>query len=747
MFKYFFVLFIFLKVSTTFPQQLFAIEGKILDEHNHDPLIGVNVFLKELKITAETNENGIFLFSQIPGGTYTLVSTLIGHKEVITKITVPLAEKLFIEVTEQIINLNETVVTGNPFSLDLKELSQGVISLSQLDLQIKKSSTLAQSLDYQPGVSMRSNGTATSRPVIRGFSNNMILILEDGLRMGDLSSASDDHGISDDGSEPEKIEIIRGPASLLYGNNAIGGVVNVITDAIPSTIPQQFTGHFLTEGSSGNGQLLSNLHLNYGYGLYSFHGNIFRRKAEDYSVPNGGKTFNSFFETIGGQTGISIHPTWGVAGFCISSFHNKYGLPEQSGSVSATYIDMKKSELKFLTEINLENKLLSNFNLKGSYQDYRHNEIDKFTGAIGTSFNLESGNLDVSIKHLPIFQDMNGILGISASYQKYKLLGSEAITPNTNTLTAAVYIFEQLKVGKLNLSFGGRTEINNLDISGAILSDSVFSGQKKYFSTFSSSFGLVYSITAEASVFMNVAKGFRSPTADELSSYGIHEAANSFDVGTRSLSQENNTGIDVGFRMNSDDYSSEITSYFNTINNYISRIPQSFFYSEEINMSSNSIIGFNDSTGFRVKRYLNQQAIFYGFESKITFKLSNRISSTIIADFVRAKNNKTKENLPQIPPLRFSYETRYTIDQFWIGLNTKAATAQKNVAENETPTAGYILFDFYSGFKFFSGRFAHIISFKVENALNREYKDHLSVIKEFTSMPGRNISLSYKFLF
>lgn len=747
MFKYFFVLFIFFTVSHIFSQPLFAVEGKILEAHNKEPLIGVNVFLKELKIIVETDENGIFHFSQIPSGIYTLVSSLIAHKETTTKITVPISEKLVIEITEQIISLNETVITGNPFSSNLKELSQGVVSLSKLDLQIKKSSTLAQSLDFQPGVSMRSNGMATSRPVIRGFSNNMILILEDGLRMGDLSSASDDHGISDDGSEPEKIEIIRGPASLLYGNNAIGGVVNVITDAIPSTIPQQLNGHLLTEGSSGNGQFLSNLHLNYGYKLFSFHGNIYKRKAEDYRVPNGGKTFNSFFETSGGQTGISLHPTWGVAGFCISLFHNKYGLPVRSGNASATYVDMKKSELKFLTEINLENKLLSSFNLKGSYQNYRHNEIDKLTGTIGTSFSLESGTLDISAKHFPLFQDMNGILGISASYQKYKILGSEAITPNTNTLTAAAYIFEQLKVGKFNLSFGGRTEINNFAINGAILSDSVFSGQKKYFYTVSSSLGLVYSITTEASVFLNLAKGFRSPSVEELSSYGIHEAANSFDLGNRNLSQENNTGIDVGFRLNGDEFSSEFTGYFNSINNYISRIPQSFFYDEQINVASNALIGFNDSTGFRVKKYSNQQAIFYGFESKITFKLYDRISSTIITDFVQAKNSRTKENLPQIPPFRFSYETRYTVDQFWIGIISKSAAAQKNVAKNETPTAGYILFDFYAGFKFFSGRLAHIISLRIENALNREYKDHLSAIKEFTSMPGRNISLSYKFLF
>ena len=747
MLKYFFVFTIYLIFSVSFSQQSFILRGSIIDAHNQEPLIGVNVFLKGAKIFVETDEKGVFQFPNLHQGNYTLVASLTGHKDATAKITVPQKEKLVIQMNERVINLNETIVTGNPFSLDLKELSQATISLSQLDLQIKRSATLAQSLDFQPGVAMRSNGTAASRPVIRGFSNNMILILEDGLRMGDLSSASDDHGISDDGSEPEKIEIIRGPASLLYGSNAIGGVVNVITDAIPSTIPQQLNGHFLTEGSSVNNQYLTNLHLNYGINLFSFHVNIYKRKASDYKIPADGTTLNSFFETLGGQTGVSFHPDWGITGISFSSFNNKYGLPSPSGSTSLTYIDMHKTQLKFLTDIKLNNSFFSEVDLKGSYQNYHHNEIDKYSGVIGTSFNLESANIDLSSKHVPVLFFMNGIIGLSISYQKYKILGSEAITPNTQSLTAAGYIFEQTKFGKLNLSFGLRTEINTIDISSAILTDSSFIGQKKYFSTLSGSLGVVYSLSEQQSIFINLAKAFRSPGADELASYGVHEAANSFDIGNRNLSIENNLGIDLGLRSISEDYSAEITGYVNSVSNFISRTPLPLFYSDETNKVTNVFIGFNDSTGFRVKQYRNDEAIFYGFESKISLKVDDNLATTIIVDYVRAKNSKTKESLPQIPPFRFSFETRYTVDQFWIGSTIKMAAIQRDISQNETPTAGYFLLDIYAGVKLFTGRFAHIISLKIENTLNREYKDHLSAIKEFTYMPGRNISLSYKFLF
>ena len=747
MFKYLSVFIIYFIFSVSFSQQISLVQGVIMDSHNQEPLIGANVFVKELKIVIETNEKGVFQFPNVTAGNYTLVSSLTGHKKTTTKISVPQKEKLIIEMHEQVINLNETIVTGNPFLLDIKELSQATISLSQLDLQIKRSATLAQSLDFQPGVAMRSNGTAASRPVIRGFSNNMILILEDGLRMGDLSSASDDHGISDDGSEPEKIEIIRGPASLLYGSNAIGGVVNVITDAIPSTIPQQVNGHFLTEGSSVNNQYLTNLHLNYGINLFSFNGNLYKRKAEDYKIPTGGKTFNSFFETFGGQTGVSFHPNWGIAGISFSSFHNQYGLPATTGSTSAAYIAMEKTQVKYLTDIKIDNRFLSDINIKGSYQNYHHNEIDRFSGTIGTSFNLETVNIDISSKHVPFAFFMNGIVGFASSYQKYKILGSEALTPNTEVLTAAAYIFEQMKFNKLNLSFGVRTEVSTVDISQVVLTDSLFASQKNNFATLSGSLGLVYSLSEEQSIFFNAAKAFRSPSADELASYGIHEAANSFDIGNRNLSIENNLGFDLGLRSISEEYSAELTGYVYSVNNYISRTPQAFFYNDEIDEATNSIIGFNDTTGFRVKKYLNEEAVFYGFESKISLKLKDNLSATIIADYVRAKNNKTKENLPQIPPFRFSLETRYTTDQFWFGFHAKTAASQKNISKNETPTAGYFLVDIYGGIKFFSGRFVHLLSLKVDNTFNQSYRDHLSAVKEFTFMPGRNISLSYKFLF
>jgi len=739
------LVFIFLYFSAAVAAQtFFVIKGTVIDDHDKEPLIGAPVYLQQQKLFTETDENGKFIFKQVKAGPYTLVVSLTGHKTSTTTVLVPLTHDITITLKEDVINLKETVVTGNPFALQDQELSQSTISLSQLDLQIKRGSTLAQSLNFLPGVAIRSNGTATSRPVIRGFSNNLVLILEDGLRMGDLSAVSDDHGISDDGSEPEKVEILRGPASLLYGSNAIGGVVNIITDAIPSTIPQQLTGHFYTEGASVNGEFLSNLHLNYGYKQLSFHTNWFKRNAGDYKIPDG-RTGNSYYNSYGGQSGISLHGDWGGSGLSIATFNNKYGIPAPPNEISATSIAMKKLQVKMLTQVNVNTSIFTELNVNGSFQKYQHKEINNATNVAGTAFSLETGSLNFSLRHNPFTIFSNGVFGVSSLYQNYSLEGSEAITPNTKSISTAFYLYEQAKFNNVLFSVGARLENNSLALEKALLTDTLFSSLDKSFTTFSGSLGLVYTLSDEQSLFINIAKAFRSPAAEELASYGVHEAANSFDIGDRKLSVENNTGVDAGIKIYKNDYSIEVTGYYDFLSNYIARIPQPLYYNDLIN--SNLPFGFNASSGFQVKKYQNNRAVFYGFEAKTTAKFDDYITVTMICDYVRARNTETQENLPQIPPFRFSLEPRYSADTYWFGFQLKAAAAQNFTAPTETRTAGYTLLDLYVGAKFFTGRFAHILSLKVENALNQPYRDHLSAIKEFTLMPGRNILLGYKFLF
>jgi iron complex outermembrane receptor protein len=727
-----------------------SVIGKVVGENDNEPLIGVEVFIQGLNTGTTTNIDGNFEIRNLNKGTYSIRFSYLGYASLTKKVTIPSdeASNMIIRMKEAAINLNEIVVTGNPFLSETKDLSQATINLSALDLILKSGSTVGEELNFQPGVAVRSNGIATGRPVIRGFSNNKVLILEDGLRMGDLSNASDDHSISDDGNEPEKIEVLEGPSSLLYGSNAIGGVVNIITDAIPSSVQQGFNGELLTQGSTVNNEYLGSAHLNYGVGRFSFHGKLWKRKGQDYSIPGGEKTFNSDLDSYGSLLGLSVHPDWGMTGFSYTDYNNKYGLPTTPDADEIVYIDMHKKQYRLAVDVNNINAFLTSLSLKAGYLDYYHKEISRIDGAVGTSFGLKTKSADLSFAHIPLIKNSSGIIGFYGLIQNYDVVGEEALNPNADYASYAAYFLEKFSFENATFTFGARHESNNVKFPEATLSDSTFSGGENKFNSLSASLGIVYQISEATSFFTNVANAFRAPTIEELSSYAIHEAAASFDIGNRSLNKENTTGIDIGLRSQAENYNFEVTGYYNKVNNLIYRKPLAQFFSEDINPITHESIGFNtNGEGFRVHKYEQADAIVYGFESKLNYELLKGFTTTLVSDYVRAKNQTTDENISQIPPFRFLVELRYATPRYWLGATLNLVAAQKDVAPNEEPTAGYGIVGIYGGVKLLTGEYAHILNLKINNLFDQRYRDHLSAIKDFTFMPGRNIQLTYKFLF
>lgn len=723
-----------------------TIHGTVYDKKENTPLVGVNVLVKELKIGTTTDTDGNFTFKNLPDGKYTLILSLIGHKTKIESIQIPLSKNILVELEDGYINLNEVVITGNPLSLDPKELSQTSLIISNQNLEIKRSSTVAEILNFQPGISMRSNGSATSRPVIRGFSNNRVLILENGLRMGDLSNTSDDHGVSADGGNAEKIEILRGPASLLYGSNAIGGVINVITEAIPTFIPDKLDGTVNLNSSSNNKGYFGDADLHYGISDFAFHGNIFKRKNHNYFDGNNNEVLNSNQSTDGYQLGFSYKPNFGLAGFSLSNFNNEYGLPfnnQEESEEGPVKIKMQKKDYRFLFESNQLGSFLSSMSVKAGYQDYNHKEISVNEGIVGTEFGLKNYSTDISFKHNLLFNQLNGVFGIWLMKQKYTVIGEEAFTPNADYSSFAFYFFEQTKVNDFNLQFGARFENNTIKIPESILSGKSFPSFEKSFNSLSGSIGLVYNFSDIIKFYTNVASAFRSPTIEEMSSYAIHAATGTFDIGERNLSTEKNYGVDFGFRLIKPLHTVEVNFFYNNIKDYIFRKPTELFYNP--NDLSNP---FNKSQlGLPVFQYSQGDAIIYGSEIKAQHDFFDNLTTIFIFDFVRGLDNRTKENLPQMPPMRFSYEQRYSTDNYWIGFNWKLAAEQNKTSQFEEPTKGYGLLDLYGGVKILTGKFAHVFNLKITNAFNQAYKDHLSSIKSFAFMQGRNVILNYKFLF
>ncbi len=743
LFQFFIVVF-YIFSSVIYSQNIVA--GKVIDGKDNEPLLGVNIIIEELKVGTTTGLDGTFEFQNVKEGKYTIKFSYVGHNTILKKIEVPSKENLLIRMNEGSINLHEVMITGNPLSIDPKEISQSTMSIASIDLDIKRSSTIAEILNFQPGISIRSNGTATSRPVIRGFSNNRILILENGLRMGDLSNTSDDHSVSFDGSSAEKIEVLRGPASLLYGSNAIGGVINIITEAIPNHVTNKPTGTINLNSSSVNNEFSGNADLLYGLDAFGVHANYFNRKNSDYKDGNGNRTANSDQFSRGYQLGMSYIPSFGIAGLSYADYLNGYGIPLNTSVNSGKgpiKIEMKKKELKFLIESQKLESFVSSFSLKSGYQDYRQQEIARYTGETGTAFGLKSYSADISFKHKPLFSNEQGVFGLWGILQKYTVSGDEAFTPSADYKSLAAYFFEQIKFDRLNIQFGTRYEFNNIKIPDALISKTFFPAYNRNYNSLSGSLGVVYNITDEISIYSNLAGAYRSPTIEELSSYAIHEATATFDIGNKNLNNERNYGLDFGLRVNKPDHRIEVNGYYNDINNYIFRKPTNLFYNPNV-----SDVPFNyNNSGLQVYRYSQSNATIYGAEFKAQYEFTIAMSTTVIFDYVRGRQKDTGENLPQLPPLRFSIEQRYLTDYYWFGMQWKLAAAQNLTAAYEVPTKGYGLVDVYAGVKLLTGGFIHMFNLKITNLANQPYKEHLSAIKNFAYMPGRNIQVSYKFLF
>ena len=746
-----FIAIIYLCITIIINAQTFSLIGYVKEEKDDSPLIGVNVLIEELKIGTTTDAEGKFEFFNLKRGTYSLKFSYIGHKTTTRKIAIPSNEKIVIKLEEGIINLQEVVVTGNPLSIDPKNLSQSTLSISNLELQIKRNLSIAQILNFQPGISMRSNGIAASRPIIRGFSNNRVLILENGLRMGDLSNTSDDHAMTSDGNTPEKIEVLRGPASLLYGSNAIGGVVNIITEDIPNYIPKGLIGDINFGKSSVNKELNISSDLHFGFDKFSFHSNYFNRSSKDYIDGNGSSVHNTDQFSRGYQFGFAFIPSFLRSGISIKDYYNSYGIPTfnnfelMPSEEEPIKINMKKKEYRFLIESDKIDFFVNSFSLKVGYQNYEHKEILRTTGETGTSFGLKSYSFDLSFKHNPIHlwqtKNISGVFGFWYQKQNYNVFGEEAFTPNANYDGIAAYIFEQIRINKLNMQLGVRLENNRVVIPESIISDTHFSAEEKNYFSFSGSAGISFNISDDVSLFSNIANAFRAPTVEELSSYAIHEATATFDIGNRNLKKENNLGFDLGLRVRKANHLVELSSYYNLLNNFIYRKPTNYFY------DAASINKFNDTSGYPVFIYSQSNASIYGFELIAQYEFTRNLSLTVIMDYVRGIIRDTKENLPQIPPFRFSIEQRYFTDNFWFGYQWKLASEQNKTAAKENPTKGYGIVDIYCGVKILTGKFFHVFSLKIENLLDQPYKDHLSSIKNFAYMPGRNVQMSYKFLF
>ncbi|MGI9534653.1 MAG: TonB-dependent receptor [Thermodesulfobacteriota bacterium] len=640
------------------------------------------------------------------------------------------------EVNNKETKLPVVTVTVNPFE-DRTELDmeQPATVLKGERLRYKREPSLGDTLTGELGVASSSFGPGAGRPIIRALDGPRIQILENGMDILDVSSISPDHAVTVESLNASQIEILRGPATLLYGGGAIGGVVNVVNNKIPRRLFQSFTGNFEGRGNTATEEKSGAFNANGSIGDHiSLSAGGFRRSTNDYDIPgradksdpasSKGTLKNSGIDSGGGYIGGSILGTRGFIGGSLSRLESEYDIP----SPEMPRIDLVRN--RYDAEGELDNPLLGieKVRTKFGYTDYQHKEIEN-SGEVGTTFKNNAMESRTELLHKPV-KGWRGIAGVQFKDRTLSALGEEAIVPKTKSRNIGVFLTEERNWDRFRLEFGGRYEHASEDPRNNV-------NRSRNFNIYSVSVGGLWKFIDGYSVGLSATRGQRAPTTEELYTLGPHHATETFQTGSQALKKETSNNIDVSLRKTTGLVRWKINSFYNRFNNYI------FFRSADID--GNGIADRVDEDGmldpngeFLVQNITQTDATFYGVEAEILFALKpERLDLRLFTDYVRAKLDKSG-NVPRTTPQRFGLEFNHRAGPWSFNVTTIHVLRQNKRATLETSTPNYTLVNTNISYRIKVIQSVGItVFFQGKNLLNEDIRIHTSFLKDFAPRPGR----------
>jgi iron complex outermembrane receptor protein len=578
--------------------------------------------------------------------------------------------------------------------------------------------------------------------VIRGLTGDRVLVLKNGERTADLSAAAADHALTIDPLAAQRIEVVRGPASLLYGSNAIGGVVNVIESTIPTAIPLHLEGHVATQGESvspgGAGSASLTVPLSQSF-AFSVRGNY--RGMSDTRQGGGAKLLNSASHQGGGAVGLGFIGSHAKGGLSYEALKFKYGLPGEADDPElGAKIRGTRHQVVARSDFIMDRAGLTFLQLNASAQWYQHDEVE-VTDEIATSFDLKTQTANATARTQ--WGPLNGAIGIQGLFKQYAAIGEEALTPAANSNAGGLFIYQDLP-----LSSGDSARVPRLQLGARYDLYSIRSkaGDPKFgapralrFNNTSGSIGLVVPIRSGISVNGNLSRAFRAPTVEELFSNSIHSALGTYDIGNPDLKAETNNGAEIVFRAQSARLNAQLSGYYNRVNNYI----------------TGDIVGDTVVEGVTIplNRYTQGDATLKGVEGNIESAIAHNIVVGAMGDIVRGRM-KNGDPLPFMPAARLGTHIRYDNGALSLGADyrhgfkqTRVPVAVSSIDPSAMPTDAYNVVNLSAGYRLIERGFVHAITLRVDNIFDEKYKDATSRIKGFAFNPGRNISLVYKVLF
>lgn len=713
------------------PADSITVEGVVTDAATGDPLAGTQVRILELGRRELAHGDGAFHFDRIPAGRYTLVFEHVGYRRVTREIVLGPAKTVRVDVALEFsaIELPGLVVTGALGARLGEQALRATNVVSGQELERKLGATIAATLRNEPGLATVSTGPATARPVIRGLGGDRILLLEDGERVGDLSAGSADHAVAIEAVTARQIEVVRGPAALLYGSNALGGVVNVIREEVPASLPDRVTGSVTLQGQSVNRGITAAGYATGAVGPIALRAEGSGRWADDLATPVGDLE-NTGVETYNLSAGAGWIGTGGRAGGAYRYYESEYGIPGfEGGHAEGVTIRMRRHTAR--GQLRIESGLgpFESIEVDGGYSNYYHAEIEH-GGILGTEFGLLTATGDVLARHAELGPFAAGAIGFQAQWHDYAAGGSLHITPS-NEYALAAFFLEELDFDPLRIQLGGRYDWRRVRPAETGFVEEVGEVRTREFGSVSASLGALYDLGAGFGLGASVARAFRTPGANELFSEGPHLAVYSVEVGNPDLEEEIGLGLDVFLRVTRDRFKAELAAFRNAIDDFI--------YARNTGRVSPTLLP--------IYQHDNADAVLSGVEGSAQWSATDRVVLDGTFSYVRGTITATDEPLPLIPPLNGRVGVRYQTQSFFVGAGWKGAASQDRIGEFETPTDGYHVFDASAGYRWVESGRIHSLTLRAENVTDTEYRDHLSRVKEIMPQAGRGFSLLYRLSF
>jgi len=700
-----------------------TLRGKVTLANNGGPVHNVKVTIIQLKRTATTGDDGAYEFQNVPPGKYDLSAHLERTPDILQKVEVTSGGVVTVDFDIRLETVREQVtVTASGNEETTLNAIQSVTVVGSLDLAQKNPVSLGEALDHELGVSKRSYGPGNGRPVVRGFDGDRVLVLQEGVGIGGLGFQSGDHAEPIDLLSQDRVEVVKGPATLLYGSNAIGGVVNAISghDEAHKGVRGYLTGLGATNNNQGGGS--GGIEL--GTEKWLFWGNGGGQHSGDYSSPLG-PVRNSFAQYWNASGGIGYYANKNYLSLGYTHDSRSYGIPVnvEEPDPEMVRLNPRRDSIQIKAGFLDLGSFISGGNLSLQYNDYRHEEIDIPTGDVNTAFKNKT------FIYRSVFEQrktghFSGSFGFSGLYRDFKSIGAEALAPPTIQNNFAAFGLQTINFEKLAFQFGGRVEHNGYAPA------SVSGLPARSFTGFSGSTGFRFSLNSNSAFVANYTHSYRAPSLEELYNHGPHEGNQTFEIGDANLKREVSDGIDLSLRHTSTRLRTELNYFYYKIRDFVFLAPTG-----------------NITEGLIEANYAQGNSRFTGTEFKFDVSLNPNFWILSSLDYVNAELTANNTPLPRIPPLRGRVGFEAFYKSFRFSPELVMARDQDRLFPTEDRTAGYATANLSASYTFTRQHYAQIFSINGFNLNDKLYRNHLSFIKDFAPEIGRGVRVVYTIRF